>query len=179
MLRAARSRTALDRFLAARRGSTAVEFAMVAMPFFFMMFAVLELAFVFVLDSVLENAVIETGRLVRTGQAESQGFNATQFKTSMCGRMSIFSSDCMAKVTVDVREIPQFTNPNPPDPTAGSSFSEAGLGYDGGDPGSLMLVRAWYRHTLFTPFLEQGLARMGDGKAILTATTAFRNEPWR
>jgi len=97
MLRAARSRTALDRFLAARRGSTAVEFAMVAMPFFFMMFAVLELAFVFVLDSVLENAVIETGRLVRTGQAESQGFNATQFKTSMCGRMSIFSSDCMAE----------------------------------------------------------------------------------
>ncbi len=84
-----------------------------------------------------------------------------------------------SSVTVDVREIPQFTNPNPPDPTAGSSFSEAGLGYDSGDPGSLILVRAWYRHTLFTPFLEQGLARMGDGKAILTATTAFRNEPWR
>ena len=31
----------------------------------------------------------------------------------------------------------------------------------------------------FESFLEQGLARMGDGKAILTATTAFRNEPWR
>ncbi|MFW2342991.1 TadE/TadG family type IV pilus assembly protein [Brevundimonas sp.] len=179
MVRAARARTALDRFLAARRGSTAVEFAMVAAPFFFMMFAVLELAFVFVLDSALENAVIETGRLVRTGQASSQSFTANQFKTALCSRMSIFSADCMAKVTVDVREIPQFTNPNPPDPTAGSTFSEAGLGYTNGNPGSLMLVRGWYRHQLFTPFLSQGLSRMGDGKAILTATTAFRNEPWR
>ena len=179
MRRVARSRTALDRFLAARRGSTAVEFAMVAAPFFFMLFAVLELAFVFVLDSVLENAVIETGRLVRTGLAECEDFNADQFKTALWARMSIFASDCATRVTVDVREIPQFTNPNPPDPTAGETFSEAGLGYDHGDPGSLMLVRAWYRHSLFTPFLEQGLARMGDGKAILTATTAFRNEPWR
>jgi len=175
----ARPRSAFGRFFAARRGSTAVEFAMVAMPFFFMMFAVLELAFVFVLDSVLENAVIETGRLVRTGQANSQGFTADRFKTAMCDRMSIFSSNCTARVTVDVREIPQFTNPNPPDPTAGGTFSEAGLGYDNGDPGSLMLVRAWYRHQLVTPFLAQGLDRMGDGKAILTATTAFRNEPWQ
>ena len=179
MLRALRPRKALARFAAERRGSTAVEFAMVAAPFFFMMFAVLELAFVFVLDSALENATIETGRLVRTGQANSQGYTASQFKTAMCQRMSIFSGDCMAKVTIDVREIPQFTNPNPPDPTAGGSFSEAGLGYDNGDPGSLMLVRAWYRHSLFTPFLSQGLSRMGDGKAILTATTAFRNEPWQ
>lgn len=178
MRRTARARVALDHFLAARRGSTAVEFAMVAAPFFFMMFAVLELAFVFVLDSALENAVIETGRLVRTGQADSQAFTGDQFKTALCARMNIFSGDCLSKVTVDVREIPQFTNPNPPDPTSGQTFSEAGLTYDNGDPGSLMLVRAWYRHQLVTPLLEQGLARMGDGKAILTATTAFRNEPW-
>lgn len=151
---------------------------MVALPFFFMMFAVLEIAFVFVLDSVLENAAIETGRLVRTGQASAQNFSATTFKTQMCNRMSIFSSGCSAKLSVDVRVIPQFTNPNPPDPTTGGVFSTADLTYANGAAGDIMLVRAWYKHTLFTPFLEQGLSRMADKSVYLTATTAFRNEPW-
>lgn len=161
-----------------REGSAAVEFALVSLPFAFMMFSVVEIAFVFVLDSALENAVIETGRLVRTGQADAQGYSATAFRDGVCSRMTIFASGCAGKLTVDVREIPQFTNPNPPDPMGGSSFSTSGLTYTNGAPGSLMLVRAWYKHTLFTPFLQQGLARMGGNNAYLTATTAFRNEPW-
>ena len=34
-----------------------------------MLFAVLEMALIFTVDSVLDNAAVETGRLVRTGQA--------------------------------------------------------------------------------------------------------------
>lgn len=162
----------------AREGSAAVEFAMVALPFFFMMFAVLELALVFVLDSVLENAAIETGRLVRTGQADAQNFTATTFKSNLCSRMSIFSGDCASRVTIDVRRIPQFSNPNVPDPLSGAAFNPNAAAYDGGDPGDIMLVRAWYRHTLLTPFLAQGLSKLNDGQAFLTATTAFRNEPY-
>ncbi len=123
---------------------------MVALPFAIMMFSVIELAFVFVLDSALENAVIETGRRVRTGQADAAGYTVDTFKTAVCAKMSIFSTGCSAKLTVDVRVIPQF----------------------------LMLIRAWYKHTLFTPFLRQGLSRLGTDDAYLTATTAFRNEPW-
>lgn len=168
--------------LAARRrereGSAAVEFAIVALPFFFMMFSVLELALVFVLDSVLENATIETGRLVRTGQADAQNFTAAAFKSNLCGRMSIFSSGCGSKVTIDVRRIPQFNNPNVPDPLSGGSFNPNAAAYDGGGPGDIMLVRAWYQHTLLTPFLAQGLSKLDDGKSYLTATTAFRNEPY-
>lgn len=151
---------------------------MVALPFCFMMFAVLEIGLVFVIDSVLENAVIETGRLVRTGRAQAQGLNAATFKTSLCGRMSIFSSDCPARVTVDVREIPQFTNPNVPDPMAGGAFNDSAVTYDAGAAGSIVIVRAWYKQPLLTPFLSQGLSRLNDGSAMLTATTAFRNEPF-
>ena len=157
-------------------GATAVEFGMVAFPFFFMMFAILELALVFVLDSVLENAAIETGRLIRTGQASAQNMTAEQFKTSLCSRMSIFSGDCEDRADVDVRVIPQF-DIDPPDPMADGTFDESSLTYANGAPGDLILVRVWYRHPLVTPFLAQGLSRLGDGTARLTATTAFRNEP--
>ena len=164
------------RLLRAREGSAAVEFGMVALPFTLMMFAILELGMVFVTDSVLENATIETGRLVRTGQATAQGMTAAQFKTSLCSRMSIFAGDCATRATVDVREIPQFAT-TPPDPTASGTFSTAALTYTNGDPGDLILVRVWYRQPLLTTFMAQGLSRLNDGATLLTATTAFRNEP--
>lgn len=159
-----------------RRGSAAVEFAMLALPFCFMIFAILEVALIFTLDSVLENAAIDTGRLVRTGQASAQGMTAAQFKTQLCSRMSIFAADCEGRATIDVRVIPQF-NTTPPDPLAGGAFNPAGLVYTNGDPGNLVLVRVWYRHPLATRFLSQALSQDGPGTAVLTATTAFRNEP--
>ena len=164
---------------ARREGSSAVEFAMVAMPFFFMMFAILELGLVFVTDSVLENAVMETGRLVRTGQAAGSNLTAAQFKTKLCEKMSIFQNDCPARATVDVRVIPTFVNANPPDPMAnGTSFNTAGLGYDRGQPCNLILIRTWYSQPLLTPFLKQALSKLGDGNVMMTATTTFRNEPY-
>lgn len=164
------------RLLAARDGSAAVEFGMVALPFCMMMFAILELGLVFVTDSILENAAIETGRLIRTGQASAQNMTAAQFKTSLCSRMSIFAPDCATRASVDVRVIPQFAV-IPPDPMAGGTFNAASLTYANGAPGDLILVRVWYRQPLLTTFLAQGLSRLNDGAAMLSATTAFRNEP--
>jgi Flp pilus assembly protein TadG len=171
-----RRRGFLRSLLHASDGSAAVEFGMVALPFILMVFAILELGIVFVTDSVLENATIETGRLVRTGQASAQSMTAATFKTSLCGRMSIFSADCASRATVDVRVIPQFAT-TPPDPMEGGAFNNGVLTYSNGVPGDLILVRVWYRQPLLTTFLGQGLSRMNDGAAMLTATTAFRNEP--
>lgn len=165
-------------FWRARDGSTAVEFAMVALPFFFMMFAILELGMVFVIDSVLENATMETSRLIRTGRAEKSAMTGEQFKTSLCSRMSIFQADCGARATVDVRVIPQFSTPNAPDPMASGSFQTGDLAYDDGTAGSTMLIRVWYKQPLITPFMNEGLSRLRDGSAYLTATAVFRNEPF-
>lgn len=150
---------------------------MVVLPFCLMIFAILELGIVFVTDSVLENATIETGRLIRTGQASAQGMTADKFKTALCSRMSVFASDCPSRATIDVRVIPQFAT-TPPDPMAGGVFSDAGLTYTNGQPKNIMLVRVWYRQPLVTTFMSQGLSRLNDGTARMTATTAFRNEPF-
>lgn len=159
-----------------REGSAAVEFGLVALPFCVMVFAILEVALIFTLDSLLENAAISTGRLVRTGQASAQGMTAAEFKRQLCNRMSVFSGDCETRATVDVRVIPQF-NTTPPDPLAGEGFDPGALTYSNGNPGDLVLVRVWYRHPLLTTFLSQSLSHVGPRTAMLTATTAFRNEP--
>lgn len=162
--------------VADENGATAVEFGLVALPFFAMLFAIFEVGIIFTLDSVLENATIQTGRLVRTGQASAENMTAEQFRTALCDRMSIFSSDCLERAKVDVRVLPQF-NTEPPDPMAGGVFDDNALGYTNGEPGSIVLVRVFYRQPLLTNFLSQALSRLNDGAAILTATTAFRNEP--
>lgn len=160
-----------------REGSAAVEFALVALPFCFMLFAILELGLVFVVDSVLENATISTGRLIRTGQAQSQQLTATTFKSQLCSRMSIFAGDCASRAYVDVREVTKF-NTAVPDPMASGAFDAGSLTYNQGGAGSIVVVRVWYRQPLVTPFLSQGLSRLKDGSAMLMAVTTFRNEPW-
>lgn len=162
------------RLLRAQRGSTAIEFAMLAFPALFMLFAVLEVGVVFLLDSDLETAVAGASRLVRTGQAQAQGMTRDGFEEEVCSRMSLFTSQCPGAINVDVRVLPQFGGQSPPEPTA-AGFPQS---YDQGAAGSIVLVRVWYRQPLLTPFLEQGLSRFGDGHVLVTTTSAFRNEPF-
>lgn len=162
-----------------RDGQAAVEFAMVAAPFFFMLFAILEVGLVFLTDSTMENAVQETGRLVRTGQAQTAAMTAQGFKDEVCERMSILAPDCDGRTTIDVRVIDRFQNVNPPDPMAdGKTFDDSKLVWETGSPGSLVLIRIWYQKPLITPFMTESLSRLGNGKIVMTSTTTFRNEPY-
>lgn len=161
-----------------QQGATAVEFAMVATPFFFMLFALLEVGHLFVLSSVLENATMDAGRRIRTGQVQLEGGTTETFRADICERMSIYQGRCEENLQIDVRVLPQFSSP-PVDPMAdGENFDPDVLTFQPGAREQIVLVRAWWRETLFTPMMGQGLSRLGDGKAVLTAAAAFRNEPF-
>ena len=161
-----------------RDGAAAVEFALVAFPFFLMLFAIIEVALILTLDAVLENAVIDTGRLIRTGQASAMGMTAEQFKSRVCSRMSIFAGDCETRAAVDVRVVTNFVIPPQDDPLNSGVFDpNVPLTYTNGAPNSWMLVRVWYKHPLMTSFLSQAVSRTADGAAMLSAATAFKNEP--
>ena len=162
-----------------REGAAAVEFAMVAAPFFFMIFAVLELGLVFLIDSTLENAVLSASRLVRTGRAETEAVTDAQFKTALCAQMSVFEGDCISRADVDVRIMPRFSDGTPDSPIRNGVMNTGDLDYDIGEPGDLMLVRVWYSQPLVTPFMQQAMSRLNSGAAVISVATAFRNEPYR
>lgn len=160
-------------FWRAREGATAIEFALVVFPFCFMLFAILEVGLYFTVDSVLDNAAIETGRLIRTGQAEAQGMSTPdKFKDKICSRMLVFASDCKARMTVTVQKL-DLDDP-PKDPSELGEFPKDE--YTNGAAGDLMLVRVWYEQPMMTGFMTNALA-WSDGKLRLSAATAFRNEP--
>lgn len=151
-----------------------MEFAVLGWAFFIALFGTFELAVVFTVDSMLQEATERAGRLVRTGQASSLDFKAQQFKTALCEQMSVFSRDCESRATIKVEVVQRFDAPPPPPPELDELTDE----YDGGAPGDMMLVTVWYAQpVLLTLFLDQGVSQHG-ATALMTTSTAFRNEPW-
>ncbi len=154
-----------------------MEFALVSMPFFALLFMVLEIGLAFLISSSLETAIGDSGRLIRTGRAEAQGFDATRFKQDVCDRMNIFAADCASRSTIDVQTIARFDE-LPAEPAIVDGELQAQNCYNGGSPGDLVLVRIWYKQPMLAPFLNQGVLRLGPTAVMLKSSTAFRNEPW-
>lgn len=82
-------------------GATAVEFAMVIGPFFLILGVIIETGLMMFTEYALQSAVQDTGRLIRTGQAQNSGYSVATFKNTICNTAGVLI-DCQNKVTVYV-----------------------------------------------------------------------------
>lgn len=163
----------LRRFRRNRRGSAAVEFALVAPLFFALLFAIIEVAMVFFAGQVLETVTQDSARMVMTGQAQNAAYTQAQFKQSVCGKVSALF-DCLNGIYVDVRSYPN------------NGFSAVNLApivdptqvkWCPGKEGDVVVVRLFYQWPLFVTNLGFNVANLPNGKRLLTASAAFKNEP--
>lgn len=173
----AATRRALRRFRRNRRGSAAVEFAFVAPIFFALLFAIIETAIVFFAGQVLETVTQDSARMIMTGQAQNAGYSASQFKTYVCGKVSVLF-DCANGIYVDVQSYPQFSGVSINDPIDSSKNFVPPNNYSPGGPGDIVVVRLFYQWPLFVTGLGYNIANLSGSKRLLTATAAFRNEPY-
>jgi len=169
----------LARFVGAQGGAAAVEFALVATPFFLLLFGIIELAFIFLVSSSLENATAQAARTIRTGELQSGGAaNASAFKAAVCTKFGWLQSDCTANLSVDVRTYATFASVTAPQPVSNGTFNEGALTFAPGGPNDIVVVRTYYRWPLIAPMISQAMQQLNGGKALLTSTAAFRNEPY-
>jgi Flp pilus assembly protein TadG len=173
-------RRRLHAFLASRDGATAVEFAMVALPFFMLLFGVLELGMLFIAATTLDAATTQVARQIRTGQFQSgASHSAADFKTAVCNGMSwISASDCQANLSVDARTFASFSTIDLTTPVKNNQIDQTQLSFTPGSASDIVLVRVFYPWSLITPVLEPGLPNLGPTKRLLTTAVAFRNENW-
>lgn len=167
----------LKRFFRRRSGVTAVEFSLVATPFFVCLFAIIENTTLYFAQQTLENAVVETGRLVRTGQVFEQGITREQFRQRVCD-MVVPLLTCDARLELDVRQFDDFDNIAAPDPTMPDGSWNPALAFDPGGAGDIVLVRAFYNWDRLTPMMSNIVMDTPDGSLLLTSSAAFRNEPF-
>lgn len=175
----ARPRHAIAAFARAKRGATAVEFAIVVLPFLVLLFAILELGAVFMVSTSLEDATDRAARQIRTGEFQSSGATTkADFINLVCGRMSWLSTSCTANLSVDVRTFTSFQTASQAQKISGANFDKTKTCWATGQPSDIVLVRAFYEWKLFTPMLDASLVNMGDNKRLITSVATFRNEPY-
>ena len=188
-----------SRFKRDDRGATAVEFAMVSVPFLGLLFAIFETAFVFFTTEGLEAATSDAARYIMTGQAAAASYtSATDFRDKViCSptspRVRILPTfiDC-SQLIVDVSMAGS---------TGSTSFSSADMSksfytnpttkYCIGGSSDIVIVRIVYPMPAFLTVLtiqslgqivasNDGLTNYNGGlKHMLMGTAAFRNEPFQ
>src|SRR6266571_791374 len=101
-------RSVLRRFRRNRRGSAAVEFALVAPVFFALLFAIIETALVFFASQVLETVTQNSARMIMTGQAQTAAYTQAQFATYVCNQVpALFTC---GNISIDVQSYPAFSS---------------------------------------------------------------------
>ena len=176
--RSTRAAAKVRRFLRHERGATAVEFAILALPFFTLLFGVLELGLLFMASTILDAATLTAARHIRTGAMQASSANtAAGFKADVCNNMSwLSSSDCTANVVVDVRTFASFGTISSSPPVTNGAIDSTKTTYDAGVACSIVLVRVFYPYALYTPLLDPGLPNLGPTHRLITSAAAFRNE---
>lgn len=175
---APRWQASLNRWAADKRGIAAVEFALIGIPFFFLIFGLLEVSVLFIMSTILEHAVSEASRQIRTGQLQQAGFGEVAFKTTICSRLYDLL-DCDNKLRLDVKTFNNFagtTAPSVIDPDG--ELDDSTFEFSPGEANEIVVVRVFYEWNLITPVMSAPLANMSGGRRLLQSTVAFKNEPY-
>lgn len=174
---AGRPRRSLRRFGCDQSGASALEFALVAVPTILLLLAVLQLGLVFFANFMLEHATAQGARLIRTGQAQNQGFDAAAFKTEVCKHLTAPLS--CSGLKLDVRRFTNFNGTELTDPLDAGGAMKTSFSYDPGAGGDVVVVRGFYEFDIPALFpVDISMSNMKGGSRVLVATAAFRNEPF-
>lgn len=167
------------RFARNQSGHAAVEFGLVALPFFLLLLGLGELGLIGFAQTSLDHAVAETARQIRTGQAQMSNQSATQMRDQVCDEMDNFGNlDCDSNLFLDVDTFASFVTISNSSPLSGGNLDSSGFGYNPGVSSSIVVVRAYYKWHVLTPIFQDVFANMNGGDRLLVSTMMFRNEPY-
>jgi Flp pilus assembly protein TadG len=166
-------------------GATAVEFALVAPVFMLMFFAIVETGLVFLANMTLEKAVKETGRLIKTGQAQHADMSAAEFRAEVCAHIDYLMNCDAGELLIDVRAFSNFGGASYPEAldeggNLNPNLDSFNLGGSGLGGEAIVLMRVFYKWQLFTPLFAEYFANItGVGNVrLISSSLAFKNEPF-
>ncbi len=165
----------LRRFKRDEEGVAAVEFAMVAFPFFFLLTTIIEASLFFFAGQMLESAVDRVGREVRTGIL-GEDTTVTQMKAAVCREASILFK--CSGILVDVASAASFDSlGDPPSPDEGV-LDANDFGYTPPASQQIMRITVTYEWPIVTNYVASHLSNMSGNKALLSAISIFQTEPF-
>lgn len=184
-----RKRRLLARLFRDRSGTSAIEFALLALPFMMVVFASLETFTAFTAEQLLANATDTMARKVRTGEITS-AMTREEFRTAFCAEISIIMT-CSAteaktpsKLYIDVQNYADFSKIPAAIPRKNGELDTDSFQFKLGGPATVTVVRAYYRWEVITDLVRPYITNLrSPGKSmpndyLMVATTAFRTESY-
>jgi Flp pilus assembly protein TadG len=170
---------AIKRWRKDHSGASAVEFAIVGMPFLLFLYGIIGVGLYFFTSFTLENGLEQASRLIRTGQAQKSGMTDVQFKNTVCSYIPGFV-DCQNKLLVNVRS---FAEADMSRVVARAECLNNGsltnlTTYSPGAANQVVLVTLCFEWEFANkiPFIRLG--DMNGGSRLIQAAAVFRTEPY-
>ncbi|MDH6230975.1 Flp pilus assembly protein TadG [Mesorhizobium soli] len=174
-------------FLRDASGATAIEFAMLAIPFALLTFAILESCISFTAQQVVSGAADDVARQFRTGQLRpdpnNQAAVAAKVKTMICSRLEVLVSKGCPDLFIDLQQFANYpdalniktkltgTGPN-------RDLDTTGFAINPGLAKSKNILRVYYKWPVITDFMRASISNIKGGKILLAATAIWQNEPF-
>ena len=167
------------------RGATAIEFGLLALPFFMIIGAILETSILFLSGQILDSSVQDVSRLIRTGQAKSMGIvDVASFKAKVCSGLYGLFGDCSNKLHVEVNTVPNFTNATISAPINQANCTKTSCPwtrpekFDAVQGSSFVVVQVYYKWPVVIGLGGYNLGNLNDGTRLMSGSTVLRNEPY-
>lgn len=162
-----------------RRGATAIEFAMLALPFALLSFAIVETAISFTAQQVISNATDKIAREIRTGQMTTANTTKEQFRDRICADISMIVGSGCTELEFDLQTYSDFADvprniPLSPD----GDLDTTGFRYESGAEETINNLRIFYRWPVLTDVMKPHLSNLPDDKRLLFSTATWQNEPF-
>ena len=174
----------LRRFGRNRRGSTIVEFALIAPIFIALLFAIIETSLMFFAGQALQTINENAARLIRTGQAQTTYSSVGAYLTQViCTPTPVLltcgpSNGSANGISVDVKSYSSFQNVSIGTQIVSGNFDTSTLSYSLGGSCDVVVARLFYKWPLFVTGLGYDIANLNGNQRLLVATAVFRNEPY-
>jgi len=174
-------------------GTTAIEFAILGIPFVALLFGIVELAVLFFIQSTTQHALETVSREIRTGEFQSTGGSEDEFKDLICAAMTGVGHcdnlrvDVVSSGTGKFKGLTLPVSPEAPPPNETEEEKEArealpptllASTYTNTSGGDVVIVRVQYMHQLAVPSALTKLSNSSGNTHVISVTTAFKNEPF-
>lgn len=155
----------LHRLARSRRGTTALEFALVGPLLLMLVFIIIENGLMLFAQAVLDNATTAAARQIQIGTITT----SAAFNTAICANTSTFlnCSNLQFYVASSSSGFPAAVTPSSTGAFASASFAT-------GSGGSYVLAEVAYNRSFVAPWVIS----LGGTGWILLSTAAFQNEPF-
>ncbi|WP_083566920.1 TadE/TadG family type IV pilus assembly protein [Hyphomicrobium sp. CS1GBMeth3] len=177
------------RFQADARGATAVEFAIVAAPFFVLVLGIMTIGLQFMTSHFLEHGVEAASRKIRTGEVLKDGLTLGDFRQMFCSEAGRLIS-CDEHLVIHIKSSETFAGLSPLTScvtdgqlTPAEGDDGDGLGTRTGGASQRVVVSACYQWDMGLVLWQKiwnllSPTPTAQGRPVLSAVAAFQSEPY-